>query len=305
MSDLLETLRERARKLGERVAPVLEGLSEEDAAQRALREVCDDVGGGPLTAWCVPKRDGGADTGGLASDDKVSVRALCELRDELAWHSGLLEFVLVMQGLGSYPIALGGSEELRREVLPDVIQGKRVAAFALTEPDAGSSLGDISTRATRDADGSWRLKGQKTFISNAGIAALYTVLARTSGEPGDGSENALSMFFVPANSAGIEVRPFEVMAPHPIGEVHFHDVKVSKGHLLGEEGEGLGLALGTLNRFRTSVAAASNGFSRRALDESKTRLQGRSQFGRPLSSFQALRFDLAEMDCRLRAAQLL
>ena len=184
-----------------------------------------------------------------------------------------------------------------------------IGAFALTEPDAGSSLGEVSTRAVRSGD-EWVLNGGKTFISNAGIASFYSVLARTDGEPGDrepsgGGPGNLTMFWIPANARGLETRPFEVMAPHPIGDVLFHDVRIPDGHRLGEVGGGLDVALGTLSRFRTSVAAAACGFARRALDESCRRLTARSQFGKPLSAFQGLRFDLAEMDVRLRAAQLL
>jgi acyl-CoA dehydrogenase len=129
------------------------------------------------------------------------------------------------------------------------------------------------------------------------------VLARTSGDIGDGE--GLSMFYVPADREGIEVRPFEVMAPHPIGDVEFKGVQVFPGEVLGKEGDGLALALGTLQRFRTSVAAAANGFARRALDEAIQRLSMREQFGRSLSAFQGLRFEVAEMDTRLRAAELL
>jgi acyl-CoA dehydrogenase len=214
----------------------------------------------------------------------------------------MLDVVFVLQGLGSYPIALGGSAELRSRILPAVARGRSVAAFALTEPDAGSSLGDVATAAEKRKRG-WRLSGRKTFISNAGIADFYTVLARTSGKVGE--SGGLSMFHVPASARGVEIVRFEVMAPHPIGDVVLHDVEVGAGDLLGEAGQGLELALGTLGRFRTSVAAAANGFSRRALDESRARLKARKQFGRSLSSFQALRFDLAEMDVRLRASQLL
>jgi len=250
----------------------------------------------------VPERDGGAATGELSEAAAVSVRALSALRDELAYHSGMLDVMLVMQGLGSYPVALGGSEELRGEVLPGVAAGEAIAAFALTEPGAGSSLGDVAALAEKKGDG-WVLNGRKTFISNCGLASFYTVLARTSGQPGDTS--GLSMFFVPGDAWGLDVEPFEVMAPHPIGDVILKDCEVPAAFLLGEEGQGLELALATLGRFRTSVAAAANGIARRALDESLRHLATRKQFGKPLAANQALRFDLAEMDARLRAAQLL
>ena len=187
-------------------------------------------------------------------------------------------------------------------MLPLVARGRAVPGFAVTEPEAGSSLGDIATRATHGSRG-WILTGRKTFISNVGVADFFTVLARTSGKVGEAE--GLSMFHVPTARRGIQVERFEVMAPHPIGDVILNDVEVPDESLLGEPGQGLEIALATLGRFRTSVASAANGFSRRAIHESKTHLSSRKQFGRPLATFQALRFDLAEMDLRLRAAQLL
>ncbi len=289
---------DEARRLGAELEIELAGLDEEAAARRALAA----VGAAGLCAWTVPACDGGASTGGLAADDSVSVRVLCELREELASFHGLLDVMLVMQGLGSHPVALGGSKALRAEVLPAVATGASIAAFALTEPGAGSSLADVSTRAERKGE-HWILEGHKTFISNAGLARFYTVLARTSGAPGDGE--GLSMFFVPDDVWGLDVEPFEVIAPHPIGDVHFRGCELPGEFLLGDEGQGLELALQTLGRFRTTVAAAANGCARRALAESVARLSAREQFGRRLTSFQGLRFDLAEMDVRLRAAQLL
>jgi len=300
---VLEELARRAGELGAEHGAGLEELSEEAGARRAL-ELLADSG---LAAWSVPARDGGADAGSLCAPETVSVRALCTLRSALAWHSGLLDLMLVMQGLGSHPIALGGSAELRRALLADVAQGRRIAAFALTEPEAGSSLGEVATRAERaQGDGAgWVISGHKTFISNAGIADFYTVLARTSGEPGDGGRDSLTMFCVPADVAGLSAEPFEIMAPHPIGDVRLESVRVPDENVLGEVGGGLQIALANLARFRTSVAAAACGFARRALDESCRRLSERHQFGRPLAANQGLRFDLAEMDVRLAAAELL
>jgi acyl-CoA dehydrogenase len=294
----LRALAALARDVGQAVTSKLSGLDETVAARRAL----EALGAARLTAWTVPERDGGAKSGGLAPEEEVSVRALCAVREELAWHHGMLDVVFVLQGLGSYPVALAGKDALRRKVLPLVARGRLVPAFALTEPEAGSSLGDIATSAEKKKRG-WILDGRKTFISNAGVADFYTVLARTSGKPGE--SEGLSMFYVPASARGIQISRFEVMAPHPIGDVILNDVEVQADHLLGEEGQGLEIALGTLGRFRTSVAAAANGFARRAFEESRQHLSARKQFGRPLSSFQSLRFDLAEMDVRLRAAQLL
>lgn len=299
MSETLERLRESADRVGRGAEPALEGL-DETASARAALERLSEAG---LAAWTVPKRWGGADAGALVADDEVSCRALATIRERLAYHAGMLDVMLVMQGLGSYAIARAGSDELRRSVLPAVARGERIAAFALTEPGAGSDLGRIATRAERSG-AKWRIRGSKTFISNAGIASFYTVLARTSGEPGDGGRASLTMFFVPAGERGVAARRFEVTAPHPIGDVEL-DVQVDDGARLGEVGGGLDVALATLGRFRASVAAAANGFARRALDESLRHLVSREQFGKPLGAFQGLAFDLAEMDTRLRAAELL
>ncbi len=295
---MIEELARRADDLGLSSAASLEGLGEDEAARKALAALSR----AELVPWTVPQRDGGAEAGGLCAPDNVSVRALCALRQSLAYHSGMLDVMFVMQGLGSYPLALAGSAELRAQVLPEVVRGESVAAFALTEPGAGSNVTAVETRARKTASG-WILDGRKTFISNCGLARFYTLLARTSGEPGD--KEGLSMFFVPDDAWGLDVERFEVMAPHPIGDVILKGCELPAEFLLGEEGQGLEIALATLGRFRTSVAAAAVGFARRALDESIEHLGARKQFGKPLAANQGLRFDVAEMDVRLRAAELL
>ncbi len=297
---LLAHLREAAARVGRDGEPQLAGLDETAAAHQALALVA----GAGLTAWTVPARWGGADASELAAADDVSCRAMCALREPLAYHSAMLDVMLVMQGLGSYSLARAGKAEACRELLPRVARGELIAAFGLTEPQAGSDLGMVSTRAER-VGATWRISGQKTFISNAGVAGLYTLLARTSGEPGDGGKGSLTMFWLRGDAPGLRARRFEVTSPHPIGDVFLEGVRVGDEHVLGEVGQGLEVALATLGRFRTSVAAAANGFARRALDESLRRLATREQFGKPLAFNQGLAFDLAEMDTRLRAAELL
>lgn len=280
----------------------LASLPEDAAARRALEWLAEHQ----LIGWCVPADFGGMDTGGLVDDDQVSVRALSKLRAALAEKSSMLDVMFVMQGLGSYSIARGGSDELKQNVLPGVATGELLAAFALTEPGAGSSLGEIGCRADPSEDGGWVIDGHKTFISNAGVCDFYTVLARTSGEPGgrEGGQG-LTMFFVPADAPGVSVERFQVMSPHPIGEVHFDGVPVDDALRLGRLDGGLELALGTLARFRTTVAGAACGFARRAVLESIGHLKRRRQFGKPLAGNQGLRFDVAEMETRLIAAELL
>ena len=286
----LVNIRAEAARLAADLAPKLEGLSEDEALKASIAA----LGEAGLLAWTVPAAHGGKATE-LCGADVVSVRALCAAREELAYEHGVIDLAFVMQGLGSYPIALSGNEELAADFLPKVAKGECVAAFAVTEEGAGSSLGEVSTTAERDGDG-WKLTGTKTYISNAGVADRYTVLARTG-------EDETTMFSVPAEEVTVE--RFEVMAPHPIGEVKMAGASVPDSARLGEVGEGLDLTLANLQRFRTSGAAAACGFARRALDESVSHLSEREQFGRKLSKFQGLRFDIAEMDARLRAGQLL
>lgn len=291
----LAQLATRAQEFGRAHAAELVALDETAAAKRAL-ELLGQAG---FCSWMVPAAFGGADSAGLADPRSISVRAACALRSSLAYHSAMLDVMLVMQGLGSFALTQAADPTLARELLPRVAGGAACAAFALTEPGAGSSLTDIACRATRTAGG-WSLSGHKTFISNAGIADFYSVLARSSDDPA-----AFTMFCVQADSPGLSTQRFEVLGPHPIGDVYFKDVQLSDRARLGPEGGGLELALAVLARLRTSVAAAANGFGRRAFDEARRHLQSRKQFGKPLAAFQALGFDIAEMDTRLRAAELL
>jgi alkylation response protein AidB-like acyl-CoA dehydrogenase len=290
----MKNIAEFARK----AALSVEAVHGEDAEARTALALLAQEG---LLVHTVPARWGGAGREGVA-EDQVSVRSLCDVRRPLAYASGMLDLMFVEQGLGSYAVSLGGSGDWVQPLLTEVMSGQKISAFALTEEGAGSDLSAVATSAVRDGS-DWILNGSKTFITNAGIADFYTVLVRTDGDAERGA--GLSMFCVPAQTPGLSVQRFEVMAPHPIGELTFKDVRIAGDRLLGEPGQGLDLALAVLGRFRTSVAAAALGFSRRALHESLTHLDRRQQFGRPLSAFQGLRFDLAEMDIRLRAGELL
>lgn len=234
--------------------------------------------------------------------EKFDVRSLCIIRETLARHLGLADFVFAMQGLGSGAISLFGSEEIKKAYLPAVAKGEKVAAFALTEPKAGSDAANI-TMSAADKGGHYVLNGQKTLISNGGIADFYTVFART-GE-GDGAKG-ISAFVIDANSAGLEVvERIEVMAPHPLARLRFKDCKVSKENLLGKPGEGFKVAMTTLDVFRISVAAAALGFSRRALEEAGKRVQGRKMFGAPMANLQMIQAMIAEMALDVDASALL
>ncbi len=205
--------------------------------------------------YCVPAAHGGA----LAALDS---RALCIARETLAYHDGLADFAFAMQGLGSGAITLAGSDAQKARWLPAVAQGTVIAAFALSEPDAGSDVAAMTTRAVRDG-GDWVLDGCKTWISNGGIADFYCVFARTGDAKGT---LGISAFVVPAGTPGLTVAErIEVIAPHPLARLEFAGCRVPADALLGAEGEGFKLAMRTLDIFRASVAAAALGFARRAL----------------------------------------
>jgi acyl-CoA dehydrogenase len=236
-------------------------------------------------------------------DAPLSVRGVCAIRRELAAGSGLLDAMFVMQGLGSAAIGLAGSADQKARWIPEVASGRVIAAFALTEPGAGSDAGAIATRAARAPDGGWTLDGEKCFISNAGLAGLYTVFART-GAPDSGTRG-LTAFAVDGGAAGIEVTRTAVSAPHPIGRVVFRGCRVPGDARVGDEGGGYELALRVLDRFRPTVGAAALGFARRAFDEAVTHAKKRRQFGQALADFQAIRFKLADMATALHAASLM
>jgi alkylation response protein AidB-like acyl-CoA dehydrogenase len=228
----------------------------------------------------------------------MDLRSLVAVREQLSYFSSLADTAFAMQGLGSYALSRAGTDTQKNRWLPAVAGGDVLAAFAVTEPEAGSDLAAVRTRATADGP-LWRLRGVKTLISNAGIAGMYTVLARSS----DAAEHrGLSMFLVDAEAPGLVIKLLEPMAPHPLGEVRFDDTPAL---LLGAEGDGYRLALATLDAFRPSVGAAACGLAARALEEALRWAQARRQFGRTLAEFQATQMALADMYVDLEASRLL
>lgn len=243
--------------------------------------------------WLVPAAYGGA-------RPQVEVLSLCVLREELAYRNAAADSLFAVQGLGSHPLVLAGSPSQRESLLPLVARGEVLFAFALTEPEAGSDVAALSTRAVRTHDG-YRLTGKKRFISNAGVATHYTVFARV----GDGPKG-LGAFLVPATTPGFRVtRQMELMGEHPIGELELTDCLVPPDALIGEEGSGMKLALGTLDVFRSTVGAAAVGMARRALDEALGYVKSRRQFGAPLAELSAVQALLADCAVELEAARLL
>ena len=239
---------------------------------------------------------GGTDWGG--SGETIDTRAICLIRETLARH----DFAFAMQGLGSGAITLQGSAEQKRNYLPRVVAGSAIAAFALSEPEAGSDVGAMRCAAHRDGD-SYVLNGEKTWISNGGIADFYVVFARTGEAPGT---RGISAFIVDADTAGLEIAErIDVIAPHPLARLRFSHCRIPAGQLLGEPGQGFKLAMRTLDIFRTSVAAAALGFARRALDEAVQRAMARKMFGHTLADFQLTQARLADMAAAIDAAALL
>ena len=252
-----------------------------------------------LLRYVVPGAYGGA-------APTLRTTALCLVRQWLARHSGALDSAFVMQGLGSYAVTLGGTAVLRGALLPRVLTGEVICAFALTEPEAGSDVAAMTTTARTLADGSVVLDGEKCFISNAPIAGSYVVFAREAPAAGAaGDKPRFGAFWVPGDAPGLSVEPIHVIAPHPIGSVRLQGVAVPAEHRLGQPGEGLRLAFSTLDVFRISVGGAALGFADRALAETVTHLRRRVQFGKPLASQQGLRFLVAEVATEHVAAQML
>jgi acyl-CoA dehydrogenase len=267
-----------------------------DAIDRECVSLVKALGqGGWLKPAIAGKQHGGA-------SEVIDTRTICLLREELAWHHGLADFAFAMQGLGSGAISLKGTPEQQAAYLPRVAKGEALAAFALSEPDAGSDVAAMQCSALATADG-YRLNGLKTWISNGGIADFYVVFARTGEAPG---ARGISAFIVDADSHGLEIAErIDVVAPHPLATLHFNNVLVPHAKRIGAAGEGFKVAMATLDVFRTSVAAASLGFARRALDESIVWAKQRKMFGGTLADFQITQSKLAQMATLLDAATLL
>lgn len=265
------------------------------------RELVRDLGQAGWTRYCAP----------FAAESPVAefdVRALALIRETLAWHDGLADFAFAMQGLGSGAISLEGSAELKHRYLPRVAAGESIAAFALSEPEAGSDVAAIKCRAARDGD-EYVLDGEKTWISNGGIADFYCVFARTSPAEirSDGSAIArgISAFVVDADTAGLTItKRIDVLAPHPLATLSFSSCRVPAAKRLGAEGGGFKLAMRTLDVFRTAVAGAALGFGQRALDEALAHAIARPMFGKRLADLQLTQAALADMATEMDAARL-
>ena len=264
-----------------------------DAACRLWVRALGDAG---FLRYTVPKAFGGA-------LETIESRALCLLRETFAAEDALADFAFAMQGLGSGALTLAGADTLRARWLPRVAKGEAIAAFALSEPDAGSDAAAITTRATRTANG-WRLDGTKTWISNGGIADFYCVFARS--DAASAGSKGITAFLVPAGSTGLAiVERIPTISPHPLATLAFAGCEVPDDHRLGVEGEGFKLAMRTLDIFRVSVAAAAVGFARRALNETVRHATDRAMFGSTLGAQPLAQAIIGDMATDLDAAALL
>ncbi len=277
----------------QQVDPLVEG--EEADIDAASRRYVELLGRDGWLTHVVPAAQGGA-------SERLDVRTLCLARETLARHSGLADFAFVMQGLGTGPISLFGTDEQKEAYLPAVGRGSRIAALAMSEENAGSDVAGLTTTAARDGDG-FVIDGEKTWISNGGIADHYVVIARTGEAPG---AKGLSAFVVDADTPGFSVAErIDVMAPHPLGRLRFDGCRVPAKALLGQQGEGFKIAMANLDIFRSTVAAAALGFARHALDETLARIQAREMFGQRLADFQITQSKIGDMATEIDASALL
>jgi acyl-CoA dehydrogenase len=237
-----------------------------------------------------------------AVGDRLDTRLLCLTRETLARHNGLADFAFAMQGLGSGAISLAGTPAQRERWLPRVARGELIAAFALSEPQAGSDVAAMQCAARIEGDHAV-LDGEKTWISNGGIADFYVVFCRTGEAPGS---RGISAFVVEAGTPGFEITErIEVIAPHPLARLRFTNCRVPLSHRIGAAGEGFKVAMRTLDVFRTSVAAAALGLARRAMEEGLARAKERPMFGQHLADFQLTQAKLAQMALTIDGAALL
>lgn len=244
--------------------------------------------------YAIPKANGGV-------YERLDVRSLCLIREHLSYTHALADFAFAMQGLGSGAISLFGEEALKSELLPRVAGASAIAAFALSEREAGSDVAALTTAAQRDGD-TYTIDGEKTWISNAGVADFYVVFART----GVAGSAGLSAFVVDAQTAGLEIiERIETISPHPLGTLRFTKCKVPVTRRLGGEGDGFKIAMATLDVFRSTVGAAALGFARRALDESVAHVRERKMFGGTLATLQMTQAKIADMATEIDASALL
>jgi acyl-CoA dehydrogenase len=292
-SDRDHDLREILRSWTER-NPLAAATDQENLEREAV-SLTQRLGQQGFMAYAVPRLYGGV-------RETVQAQDVCVIREELAYFAALADVMFGVQALAAQPIVIAGTDDQKKKYLPPLARGETIGAFALTEPEAGSDASAITLRAQK-VSGGYSLRGNKRFISNAGIAQTYIVFATTMPET---KPKGISAFIIQADAPGFEVTErTRLLSPHPIGALGFDGCFVPQDGLLGTEGDGLRLALQTLDMLRCTVGASAVGFARRALTEAITYSRTRQQFGRAIGEFQGIQFKLAEMAADLEASRLL
>lgn len=270
-----------------------------DDTLAACRTLVQRLGEGGWLTYCVTSGDQGQFGG---KHPQLDSRSLCLIRETLGQYHALADFAFAMQGLGSGAISLEGSDAQKHDILPDIAAGKRIAAFALSEPDAGSDVAALRCAATPDGD-HFVLNGVKTWISNGGIADVYCVFVRTDPDAGS---RGISAFIVDADTPGLHIeKQIDVISPHPLARIRFDSCRVPANRLVGQLNGGFKIAMRTLDIFRCSVAAAALGFARRALSEGLDHARQRKMFGQTLADFQLTQAALGDMLAEIDASALL
>lgn len=265
----------------------------EENVDETCRALVRKLGEAGWLAYAVPSEHGGV-------YERLDVRSLCIVRETLAAVSGLADFSFAMQGLGAGPISLYGSRALRERYLPRVVKGEAICAFAISEAEAGSDVAGMQTTARRDGD-HYVIDGEKTWISNSGIADIYVVFCRLGGT----EREFIAIVVEPSDSGFSVTERIKTIAPHPLGTLRFDGCRVPADRVVGEPGRGLRVALGTLDVFRTTVGAAALGFARRALAEAVAHVSKRKMFGETLADLQMTQEHIAEMATEIDASALL
>lgn len=269
---------------------------------QALRRLARELGSKHgLYALLLPQSAGGFPVGHPTSATHIDMRSLCLVREMLGQVSPLADAIFAVQGLGSYPVVLAGSESQRARFLTGMLSGESIGAFALTEPGAGSDVASLATTARKDG-GDFILDGEKAFISNAGIATHYVVFANANPCAG---RNGITAFIVESDTPGFSIEAIPTSTDHPLGRLRLDGCRVSDSARLGEIGAGFRIAMQTLDAFRLTVGAAAVGMAQRALEEACQHVRNRRQFGRPLAEQQMVQAHLADMATELDAARLL
>jgi acyl-CoA dehydrogenase len=288
--------RQFAQDLGEWAAGSVKPLVDHHDVDASCRRLVRSLGEGGWLKAVVPQAYGGL-------TPSFDVRTLCLARETIAFQDGLADFAFAMQGLGTGPMTLFGSEAMKEQYLPPVARGEAIAAFALSEPEAGSDVAAMSTTAVPDGPNHVRIDGVKTWISNGGIADHYVVFARSGEAPG---AKGLSAYVVDAETPGLRIENrIDVIAPHPLATLRFEDCRVPLAKRIGGPGEGFKVAMATLDVFRSTVGAAALGLARRALSEALQHASSRKLFGAPLGELQMTQAALADMATGVDSAALL